>query len=518
MNILSIKNIAKPLVVLAFAAAISYSQTYSGQAVAAKATVAVAGQPIVTSALSDTGELSYTGGNVNLVGAGTTLAGIATVGTATVSTTGLSNASSSASSVASTSINVLGNAISAGVIQAATQSLCPGSVISGSSAVANLQINGVGVTVLGTPNQSVTLFTSTGNGPVAVGQLILNEEILGIRGITRNALRLTATALDGLTTYEVIVSSTRSRIDCGQLAGTNIFSGRGRAVYVNERAVVGPVFQTSSIADTGRLPWFGGDTSATTANANVAGIVATGTVSSTTEGGTAAGTPNATASSSDVENLSVNASGPLTGILLNASALESDTNCTCGAQVPSCSGSSSTAGLTATALGLPVSLPVNPPVNTTINIAGVGVLHLNEEIVTGSGNLAAITRNALRLELNLLVSGTDLTVASSRSSIVCGLTPTAAEVTLSGRVTDNYGRGISRALVSATDESGMLRTATTNSFGNYVLRGLPAGAAYIVSVAGTKRFSYTPRFVSLEDNLSGFDFAPDGYGNAKGVR
>lgn len=507
MRLISIKNFALSLLLLAAAVTITNAQTYSGQAVAATATVAVVGQPVVKAGLSDTGELSYTGGNVNLVGAGTTLAGIATVGAATVNTTGAGGTSSSSASVASTSINVLGNTIAAGVIQAATQSLCPGSVVSGSSSVATLQINGLGVTVLGTPNQSVSIFADSGGTPVLVGQLILNEEIVGVRGITRNAMRLSVTALDGLTKIDVVVASARSRIDCGQVSTTNIFGGRGTTVQLNQQVILGPVFLSSYVADSGRLPWTGGNTSVSTAGANVAGLVSTGTVTSTTNGGVAAGTPNATASSADVENLGVNVLGGL-GVTLNATALESDTNCSCSAQVASCSSSSNTANIAVTALGLPITIPVNPGTNFSINLLGIAVLHLNEERAAGSGNFRAITRNALRLDLNLLVAGTDLAVASSHSSIVCGLAPTAGEVTLSGRVVDTSGRGLSRAVVSITDGMGLTKNAVTNTFGNYSFRDLPAGRTYFASVSGGRQFTFESRTVSLEDSVSGFDFAP----------
>lgn len=502
MKLFSIKNISISLLILAAAASISTAQTYSGQAFAAKATVAVVDQPVVTAGLSDTGELSYTGGNVNLVGAGTTLAGIVTVGASTINTSGGASVSNSTAQVAGVGINVVGNNISIGAINASTSSNC--TVSSGSSSVAGVQINGVEITVLGTPNQSVTIFSGGPGGTIVLGQLILNEEIVGPRGITRNAVHLTVTALD-LTKTEVIVSSARSGLDCaGQAAITNIFGGRGTTVTLNQNSLIGPLFLSTTAADTGRLPWVGGDTSVGTLPATVGGLIDIGTATSTTEGGIPAGTPNATASSSSVEDLGIDV-----GLLsLGASALTANTHCSCSATVATCSGSSNTAGLDVRLLGIPVDIDINPPTNFSINLLGVGILRLNEEVTSGSGNFSAITRNALRLDLNLLVAGTDVTVASSRSSIVCGLAPTAGEVTLSGRVTDNYGRGLSRAAVTAVDGSGLVRTVITNSFGNFVLRDMPAGRTYFVSVAGGKQFTFEGRSVSLDDSVSGFDFTP----------
>lgn len=63
-----------------------------------------------------------------------------------------------------------------------------------------------------------------------------------------------------------------------------------------------------------------------------------------------------------------------------------------------------------------------------------------------------------------------------------GFAPSAASVSIGGRVTTATGRGISRAMVSATDGNGNVLTTTTNSFGYYSFAELPAGDTYIFSV------------------------------------
>ena len=86
--------------------------------------------------------------------------------------------------------------------------------------------------------------------------------------------------------------------------------------------------------------------------------------------------------------------------------------------------------------------------------------------------------------------------------------PTAADVSLSGRITDRYGRPISSVTVTVTDGGGFTRSSRTSSFGYYIIRGIPAGGSYIVSPSA-RAYTFTPRFVSLMDNLSGFNFSPD---------
>lgn len=87
------------------------------------------------------------------------------------------------------------------------------------------------------------------------------------------------------------------------------------------------------------------------------------------------------------------------------------------------------------------------------------------------------------------------------------VSPTAANVSLSGRVTDAYGRAISRTLVSLADSSGNMRTAITNTFGYYRFNDVPAGADYIISVTNGKR-SFNPSSIvySAVDNADDIDF------------
>lgn len=86
--------------------------------------------------------------------------------------------------------------------------------------------------------------------------------------------------------------------------------------------------------------------------------------------------------------------------------------------------------------------------------------------------------------------------------------PSAAPASVTGRVTDAYGRGIYGArvtLVNAT--SGAAATALTNSFGYYRFNEVPTGDFYVMSVSA-RRYLFvngTTSF-SLEDNLAGIDF------------
>ncbi len=82
-----------------------------------------------------------------------------------------------------------------------------------------------------------------------------------------------------------------------------------------------------------------------------------------------------------------------------------------------------------------------------------------------------------------------------------GLAPTAAEVTISGRILTGDGRGVTGAFVILTDQSGMTRTVRTKAFGYYRFDNVAAGGTVILSVA-SKRFQYVPQVISATQNLS----------------
>lgn len=88
------------------------------------------------------------------------------------------------------------------------------------------------------------------------------------------------------------------------------------------------------------------------------------------------------------------------------------------------------------------------------------------------------------------------------------LTPTAAPASVSGRVMNEDGIGIRGVSVTLWDiSSGEIRTASTNSFGNYTFADLPTEDFYVLSVS-SKRLSFAvdTRSFTLTDDLAGMDF------------
>jgi Carboxypeptidase regulatory-like domain len=89
--------------------------------------------------------------------------------------------------------------------------------------------------------------------------------------------------------------------------------------------------------------------------------------------------------------------------------------------------------------------------------------------------------------------------------------PTAANSSISGRVTNDSGRGISRSIVTLTDANGNERSATTNPFGYYRFAEVESGQNYVLQVKRKGyRFQNNPRVLNVNEDLAGEDFIPIG--------
>jgi hypothetical protein len=86
----------------------------------------------------------------------------------------------------------------------------------------------------------------------------------------------------------------------------------------------------------------------------------------------------------------------------------------------------------------------------------------------------------------------------------CSLSPTAAPVTLAGRVSTPNGAAIRNAIVTATDADGIIHTARSNTFGYYRIDGLDASTTYFVT-ASAKGYSFDTKLVSLTGDLMDYN-------------
>jgi hypothetical protein len=85
--------------------------------------------------------------------------------------------------------------------------------------------------------------------------------------------------------------------------------------------------------------------------------------------------------------------------------------------------------------------------------------------------------------------------------------PTAAPASISGRVTDAFGRGIRGVAVTAIRSDGTHAAVVTNTFGRYRLSGLPVGETYVLSARSRRyEFANPTRIISLEDSITDENF------------
>ena len=90
------------------------------------------------------------------------------------------------------------------------------------------------------------------------------------------------------------------------------------------------------------------------------------------------------------------------------------------------------------------------------------------------------------------------------------LAPTAAAVSITGRVTTANGQGIRNTRLTLTSPNGVRRTAMTSTFGYYAFDGVDVGHTYVLEIA-SKRYTFQnpTRVFSLQNHVTGMDFAAE---------
>lgn len=90
------------------------------------------------------------------------------------------------------------------------------------------------------------------------------------------------------------------------------------------------------------------------------------------------------------------------------------------------------------------------------------------------------------------------------------LPPTAATVSIGGRVTTASGNGIRNAVITLTDSNGRSKSVVTGSFGYYCFIDVEVGNTYLLSV-NTRRFvfSNSSQFVTINEERDDINFSAD---------
>ncbi|HQU82482.1 MAG TPA: DPP IV N-terminal domain-containing protein [Pyrinomonadaceae bacterium] len=89
--------------------------------------------------------------------------------------------------------------------------------------------------------------------------------------------------------------------------------------------------------------------------------------------------------------------------------------------------------------------------------------------------------------------------------IAAPIAPTAANVTVSGRISTSEGTGLGNVLVLMTDSNGISRSTQTSSFGYFRFEGVAAGQTYIFGVR-SRRFQFAPQVVNVTADIQELQF------------
>lgn len=84
------------------------------------------------------------------------------------------------------------------------------------------------------------------------------------------------------------------------------------------------------------------------------------------------------------------------------------------------------------------------------------------------------------------------------------LVPTAAGVSIEGRVVSVFGSPIGMSTILLSDVEGNTRVAITNPFGRFRFEGVEAGRGYFI-IAKAKGLSSDPRFINADQDVTGIE-------------
>lgn len=139
----------------------------------------------------------------------------------------------------------------------------------------------------------------------------------------------------------------------------------------------------------------------------------------------------------------------------------------------------------------------NTPISAALPLDGLGKASVTPTFTTGGNKLITVEYSG---DGNYNASNNN---AAPFTQVVSG--PTAASVSLSGRIIDANGRGVSKAQVTMVNPEGVVVYAVTNPFGYYRFADVQVGLNYTVSVEH-KRFQFASQAVTVTEETNELNF------------
>jgi hypothetical protein len=147
---------------------------------------------------------------------------------------------------------------------------------------------------------------------------------------------------------------------------------------------------------------------------------------------------------------------------------------------------------------------------------GEGQIFLGSTTVMtdGAGDAAFISPTLtvnIPINYRFTATATDSNGNTSEFSACSAAPPTAAGVSISGRVKTGCDQIVSQATVILSGQDGQIRTALANQFGFYHFADVPAGEFYVISIRH-KTYDFTPLFIFPLNDLTDFDLIVQCFG------
>lgn len=151
------------------------------------------------------------------------------------------------------------------------------------------------------------------------------------------------------------------------------------------------------------------------------------------------------------------------------------------------------------------------PIIVSAQVASGGNYSLEKTVVAGGGGNSAGGTYSLSGTSAQNLAGTNKGGSSYTEKsgfwIPETMAPTAATVSVGGRILTSNGAGIRNVVVTITNMAGQSRTTISSSLGYYSFSDIEVGDTYIITVSAKRfRFSLQKRVVAVNEELLDLDF------------
>lgn len=92
-------------------------------------------------------------------------------------------------------------------------------------------------------------------------------------------------------------------------------------------------------------------------------------------------------------------------------------------------------------------------------------------------------------------------IVTPRNFVCAPFAPTAANVTVAGRVVDTEGRGLFNVVLTITNSTGSTLTTRSNPLGYFQFDDVPPGQTYLLN-AQSKRYSFESQVLTVQDDIT----------------